>query len=198
MAVSGSSTVTRDEPVRREPVVANSVLAMILFIGTEVMLFAGLISAHVIYMSDRIGELWPPPGQPRLPFEETAINTAALMASGVVLVLSRFAFNENPRRALVPVGIAVLLGSIFVGFQGVEWLALIGEGLTLWSSTYGAFFYLIVGTHALHAVAAILCLAWAWTRLYRGTLIKAHFDTVQIFWYFVVLIWPIIFLQVYS
>lgn len=190
--------MARELPEKRAPVVANSVLAMLLFIGTEVMLFAGLISAHVIFISNRIGELWPPPGQPRLPFEETAINTAALMASGVVLVLARYTFSDKPRRALVPMGIAVLLGALFVGFQGVEWIGLIGEGLTLWSSTYGAFFYLIVGAHALHAVAAIACLGWAWTRLYKGTLAKAHFDAVQIFWYFVVLVWPVIFLQVYQ
>ena len=75
---------------------------------------------------------------------------------------------------------------------------MIGEGLTLQSSTYGAFFYVIVGTHALHAIVAIGFLGWAWTRLYKGALEKRHFDAVQIFWYFVVLIWPVIFFQVYQ
>ena len=156
MSVSTLEPTSRPVPERREPVVPNSVLGMIMFIGTEIMLFAGLISAHVIFMADQVGELWPPPGQPRLPFEATAINTAALMASGVVLLLARYAYNQNPRSALVPAGISVLLGAVFVGFQGVEWVGLIGEGLTMRSSTYGAFFYLIVGTHAAHAVVAIL------------------------------------------
>ncbi len=196
-----SATLTdreRTEPPRREPAVPNCVIGTILFVGTEIMLFAGLISAHVIFMSERIGELWPPPGQPRLPFEETAINTAALMASGIVLAFGRLAYNQQPRRALLPLGMALALGMFFVGFQGVEWVGLIGEGLTLQSSTYGAFFYTIVGAHALHAVAALICLAWAWSRLWRGTLGKAHFDSVQIFWYFVVLVWPVIFFQVYQ
>ena len=43
----------------------------------------------------------------------------------------------------------------FVVFQGFEWVRLIGEGLTMTSGTLGAFFYLIVGMHALHAFAAI-------------------------------------------
>ena len=34
-----------------------------------------------------VGSVWPPPNQPRLPFEETAVNTAALIASGIVLVI---------------------------------------------------------------------------------------------------------------
>ena len=49
----------------------------------------------------------------------------------------------------------MLLGAFFVLFQGVEWVALLREGLTLTSSTHGAFFYLIIGTHALHAVVAL-------------------------------------------
>jgi cytochrome c oxidase subunit 3 len=175
----------------------SGVIAMLLFVFTEVMLFAGLISAHVIYISGRVGQTWPPPGQPRLPFAETAVNSAALMVSGGILVLAQLAFRVDRRRALIPLGMSVVLGAFFVGFQGVEWLGLIREGLTLQSSTYGAFFYLIVGTHALHAVVAISCLAWAWTRLKRGRLTDTQFIGVQIFWYFVVLVWPVIYFQVY-
>ena len=94
-------------------------------------------------------------------------------------------------------GLSLALGAFFVLFQGTEWLGLIREGLTLRSSTYGAFFYLIVGAHALHAVAAISCLAWAWARLRQGILSDSEFKTVQVFWYFVVLVWPIIYFQVY-
>ncbi len=170
---------------------------MLLFVFTEIMLFAGLISAHTIFRSQQVGVMWPPPGQPRLPVAETAINTGALLVSGIVLLLARVGFATEPRRALAPLGIAVLAGGFFVLFQGTEWLALIREGLTLTSSNYGGFFYLIVGTHAVHAVAAIGCLVWAWLRLRRGLLTTAQFDTVSVFWYFVVLVWPLIYYQVY-
>ena len=46
-------------------------------------------------------------------------------------------------------------------------------------------------------MAAILGLGWAWLRLRKGNLSSAHFDTVGIFWYFVVLVWPVIYFQVY-
>jgi cytochrome c oxidase subunit 3 len=194
-----ASTVTLDrrEPRRSKPLVSNGVMGMLLFVFTEAMLFAGLISAHVIFMSGQVGQLWPPPGQPRLPFAETAVNSAALMVSGGILVLAHLAFRVDPRRALIPLGMSVALGAFFVGFQGMEWLGLLREGLTLRSSTYGAFFYLIVGAHALHAVAAITCLGWAWARLKRGVLTDTQFKTVQVFWYFVVLVWPMIYFQVY-
>lgn len=194
---ASTMTLERHEPQRSPQLLPNSVLGMLLFVFTEIMLFSGLISAHVIYLSGRVGEIWPPPGQPRLPFEETALNTTALLVSGVVLLMARFAFSKSSQRALLPMAISVLLGAYFVAAQGAEWLDLIQEGLTMTSSTYGAFFYLIVGTHAAHAVAAILGLVWAWLRLRKRELSAAHFDTVGIFWYFVVLVWPVIYFQVY-
>lgn len=198
--MSSSATMTlerRPEPRPSRKLIPDGVAGMLLFVFTEAMLFAGMVSAHAIVRSAAVGEMWPPYGQPRLPVEETAFNTAALLLSGLVLVLSAFAFRKEPRRALAPLAMATLLGLFFVVFQGVEWVALIGEGLTLTSSTYGSFFYLIVGTHALHAIAAILCLAWAWFRLRRDKLTGAQLATVQVFWYFVVLAWPFLYIQVY-
>jgi len=188
---------SRPEPRRRTQIVANGVLGMIMFTFTEAMLFAGMISAHAIVRARSAGQMWPPFGQPRLPIEQTAFNTAALLVSGVALVLAHFAYRKRARQALGPLAIAVLLGLFFVVFQGVEWAALLDEGLTLQSSAYGGFFYLIVGAHALHAVAAILCLVWAWFRLRRGSLSAAQLGTVEVFWYFVVLVWPLIYLKVY-
>ena len=129
---------------------------------------------------------------------ETALNTLALLVSGCLLVAAHFRFREGSDRGFVLLTSAVLLGGFFVAFQGLEWIGLIREGLTMTSSSYGAFFYLIVGTHAVHAVAARGCLVWAWTRLRRRRLSHSQFVTVQVFWYFVVLVWPVIYLQVYQ
>ncbi len=57
----------RPEPVKRPKMIADGVLGMLIFVFTEVMLFAGLISAHAIVRSQTAGEMWPPYGQPRLP-----------------------------------------------------------------------------------------------------------------------------------
>ena len=50
----------------------NSVLAMIIFVVTEIMFFAALMSAHTIARATVMGGVWPPAGQPRLPVERTA------------------------------------------------------------------------------------------------------------------------------
>ncbi len=180
---------------RRQPLLPNGVLGMLLFVLAEVMLFAGLISAFLVVKG--LATEWPPVGQPRLPARETAVNTAALLLSGAVLARAQGRFRRAPGRALRPLLLAVGLGAFFVVFQGVEWVALVREGLTLTSSAHGGFFYLIVGLHALHAVGAILALGWAALRLAEGHLSQETFAAVQVFWYFVVGLWPILYWQVY-
>jgi len=187
----------RPPPVRREALVPNGVLGMLIFIFTEVMFFSGLISAHAIVKSQSAGQLWPPYGQPRLPVEQTALNSLALLVSGVVLVLTWFAFQRSREAARIPLLLSIILGSIFVGFQGMEWTALLAEGLTMQSSAYGGFFYLIVGSHALHAAGALLALMWSFWQLDRGALTKHQLATVSAFWYFVVLVWPVLYWKVY-
>jgi heme/copper-type cytochrome/quinol oxidase subunit 3 len=185
--------VVVDSP--RTPLVSSGAMAMLIFVSTEIMVFAGLISAFSIYRSSVLG--WPPAGQPRLPIEETAINTAALLLSGIVLVFAHRAFRRSPQAAQRPLALAILLGIFFVVFQGAEWVALVGQGLTLTSSVLGSFFYLIVGLHGLHAVAAIWALIYAWRRLQQGWLGPGPLVVSSIFWYFVVLLWPILYWRVY-
>ena len=170
-------------------------MGMLIFVIVEAMLFAGMISAFTIIRSSAM--VWPPPSQPRLPIEETALNTAALLASGVFLFLARRSFGRDRVRTQRALLVSMLLGAFFVIFQGIEWAALIREGLTLTSSNFGSFFYLIVGMHALHAVIALGVLAYAWIRLTRGWLASTQLAVAEVFWYFVVGLWPFLYLVVY-
>jgi len=176
----------------------SGTIGMALFVFTEVMLFAGFISAFVIVRSSAPLGTWPPDGQPRLPFERTALNTLMLLASGVALFVAGRRHRSGTRGvAAAWLGAALALGLAFVALQGGEWAALLRQGLTLTSSQLGSFFYVIVGTHALHAAAAIVALVFAWRALLVGTLRPTHLTAVSMFWYFVVLVWPFIWWQVY-
>lgn len=182
---------------QRKALIPDAVLGMILFIIVEVMLFSGFISGYTIVRANAAGQVWPPPGQPRLPVESTAFNTLLLLISGVLVVYAARRFKQAPKSALWPFVGGVLLGLAFVGLQGMEWVALLGEGLTMTSSSYGSFFYMIVGAHALHAVIAILVMVVQAVQLTRGTLTDEAFTAGRLFWYFVVGLWPVLYWQVY-
>ena len=183
---------------RRGRVVENGVVGMAIVVFVEVMLFAGFISAFIIVRHSTPAGLWPPPDQPRLPLATTAFDTAMLLASGVVLFLAHRAFARRAVTAAVRLmGVSILLGGAFVLFQGLEWVRLIGQGLTLTSSQLGSFFYVIVGAHALHAVAALAVLVIDWQAMRAQRLSRSAFGAAQLFWYFVVLMWPVIYLKVY-
>ena len=195
MPATGTGRIRVVAESRRQPLVPNGVMGMLIFVICEAMLFAGLISAFTILRSSAV--VWPPPGQPRLPVASTAFNTALLLASGGMLLLSQRVFRRERAGARRPLLASLLLGAGFVALQGVEWVRLIRQGLTLTSSTLGSFFYLIVGMHALHALAALALLTYTWVRLQRGWLAQSQLATAEVFWYFVVMLWPILYLVVY-
>ncbi len=183
---------------RRAPAIAPSgVVGMLILVLTEIMFFAGLLSAFTITRATAVMNMWPPPGQPRLPVEETMINTAALLLSGAVLAFGHWRFKRSPEQVKGPLIGALVLGTTFVALQGAEWVALLAQGLTLTSSSHGAFFYVIVGTHGLHAVAAIIGLGYVLVRALQGRLQAGELYAAEVFWYFVVLLWPILYWRVY-
>ncbi len=180
---------------RRRGPVSNAVAGTLIFVATEAMLFAGFVSAHIVVSSRAMA--WPPADQPRLPVEATAFNTLVLLASGVAFVWGYRRFLRDAAAAARPLWAAFGLAAFFVTFQGREWWALLREGLTLTSSPYGSFFYLIIGAHALHALGALTALGWALRRLRRGLLTADQLAGTGVFWGFVVGIWPILYWLVY-
>ncbi len=186
-------------PLRRRQVVPSSVLGMLIFAVAETMFFAGMISAFTISRANQLPGNWPPPGQPMLPASSTAFNTAALLLSGAVLLFANRAFARGPASTAtrVSVSLAWVLGVTFVALQGREWQQLLAQGLSVTSSTMGSFFFLIVGAHAVHAIGALLAMGGALVAVWRGTLGRGYFFGVQTFWYFVVLMWPVIYARVY-
>jgi cytochrome c oxidase subunit 3 len=196
MAIERDLRVVHPTPKENKIFVPSEVLGTLIFVLTEAMMFAGFISAHTIAKASV--PVWPPLGQPRLPIEATAVNTVLLLASGLLAWWAGRRFERHgPQAARVPLWAAVGLGVGFVVFQGVEWVGLLREGLTLSSSLQGAFFYLIVGAHAVHAVGGATVLSVLALQMQRGTLTSDMFWAGRIFWTFVVLLWPVLYWQVY-
>lgn len=167
---------------------------MAIFVASETMLFMGFISAFNIVKAGSIN--WPPANQPRLPVEITGVNTLFLLLSGLCLFLSYKNF-KNSKSFEKTFLCSVLLGIIFIAIQGYEWMNLLGHGLTLTSSNYGGFFYLIIGSHAIHAFFALLLMLKVYFQRRQPEKLKRGFLTIQVFWYFVVGMWPLLYVAVY-
>lgn len=197
MASSPTETAPAAPPTRKPPLVPNGVLAILVFLFCELMLFAGLISAFHIIKSQAPGGIWPPLGEARLPVEETILNTIALVLSGAVLIVAHRCLKANPAKSKKLFLAATLLGVLFLFLQGKEWAGLLAEGLTLTSSAHGGFFYLIIGTHAAHAVAAVIALFYVYFRMGTPGFSPVQFYVAETFWYFVVGVWPVLYWQVY-
>ena len=190
-AVSGQPIVTRTP-------ISSGVLGMLIFMVTEAMFFAGLISAFVVIKAGI--EEWPPWGQPRLPVLATAFNTVILLASGFIMTHSRSCFKKN-ELALGRswLGISILLGAFFLVFQGYEWIQLLKFGFTLSSSVYGGLFYLLIGAHGFHVMGALAILIYVWYRIKtQGNPITPEgLFPFHLLWYFVVWGWPVLYVLVY-
>jgi heme/copper-type cytochrome/quinol oxidase subunit 3 len=96
---------------RRQPLLPNGVMGMLIFITAEIMFFAGMLSAFTIVRATNLPASWPPPGQPMLPASATAVNTAALMLSGVALVLAQRAFSKDAKAGAGALGAALARGA---------------------------------------------------------------------------------------
>ena len=184
---------------RGEQPVGNVYIAILLFIGAEVMFFAGLIGAFIVF---RFGSaIWPPPLQTRLPVEVTGVNTVILLFSAYTMFRAwRAVRNGNRRGLLQGLWMTAILGAIFLAVQGYEWIRLLGFGLTMSSGVYGATFYTLIGFHALHVFGA-LCWLLVVLTMARNNRFSANrhvaLDLCGMYWSFVVILWPVLYTLVY-
>ena len=180
------------------PKTADPTLGVLIFVGSEAMLFAGLLSAFLV--SRASAPFWPPANQPRLPVAITGLNTGFLVLSGFTMwTVVQSLRRHDKKGAMRWMFATIALGALFLAIQGSEWARLISFGLTMTSSLYGGMFYLIVGAHALHLAVAVAVLLFVAARVWRGRY-EVDFRAVvacSVYWSFVVILWPIIYALVY-
>jgi heme/copper-type cytochrome/quinol oxidase subunit 3 len=187
-------------PVRPNVTIgSNAWLAVLMFIGAEVMFFAGLIGAFLVFRL--AAAIWPPPFQPRLPLGVTGVNTFILIASAITM---RFAVRAARAGAfnwvLRMLSVTAALGAAFLVVQGYEWARLLHFGLTLSSSVYGGLFYTLIGFHALHVAGALVWLVVVLAQAKRQRFsMERHvgLQTCAMYWTFVVALWPALYVLVY-
>jgi heme/copper-type cytochrome/quinol oxidase subunit 3 len=185
------------KPEARKPLLASCVLATIIFVLTEIMFFTALISSYLVIKAG-MGS-WAPPETVTIPVAATALNTLILLSSAVLFFIAGRKYKSpNDRLAIKQLYLsATLMGAFFVSSQGYEWVKLVSYGMTMQNSLFGSCFYLLIGSHGLHVLSAVIVLGFFFTKLVQGKLTVDNFKALRIYWYFVVMIWPILYGLVY-
>jgi heme/copper-type cytochrome/quinol oxidase subunit 3 len=194
--------------------VKHTKLGMWVFLASEVLFFTGLIGAFLFFRT--IGRITPadlahfdqttsffgafPLGMPAVLI--VSINTFILLTSSFAVVLALDALIEGQlgKVSLYLLGV-LLLGLVFVMFQGVEWWNLFHEEVLPTNSTFGTAFYFLTGFHGLHVIGGLLwALIFLLPRAFRGTLRPQNASDVEIFglyWHFVDIVWIVLFTIIY-
>jgi cytochrome c oxidase subunit 3 len=181
------------------PFISSAMLAVMMVIASEMMLFSGLIGTFLVYRMSTA--FWPPPALPRLPIAVTWVNTFILLSSALTMTLALRAVHHSRQRLTRRYLLATLaLGVTFLAVQGSEWVRLVAHGLKLSSGMYGGTFYLLIGCHGAHVTAGVIwlaCVVWfAMSGRYNAR--NAHaIELCAVYWYFVCAVWPLLFGLVY-
>ncbi len=178
--------------------ISSAYLAMLLFIGSEAMLFAGLLA---VYVALRFGSLHWPPAHLYLPIRVTWINTAFLMLSCYTMRQALLAGRADNQEKLASfLSITGFFGILFLCIQGYEWAQILHEGVMTKARIYGSTFYLLIGCHALHVLGAVVWL-WVVIRWAKHGQLRASYlmraELCGLYWYFVGAVWAILFPLVY-
>lgn len=110
----------------------NGKVAMWLFLITEIMFFTGLIGVYTLLRngSPTPQEPWPRPHDVHLAEIWGAVNTFVLICSSVTVVLAHFALTQGQNsRAVLLIGLSLLLGFVFLGIKAYEYSAKFQHGI---------------------------------------------------------------------
>ncbi len=179
------------------PGVDNRKFGVWLFIASEVMFFMALIGMYLAYR-----------GQPSwaefhaaLNIPITAVNTFILLTSSLMMVLAVSAAQQgNKRNLTLWLAATVVLGTIFVSIQAIEFSTLGLEGHTLSSDIAGSVFFTLTGFHGLHVIIGVVWGLVALLRAARGGFTGGNYLGVELFglyWHFVDVVWIILFTIIY-
>ena len=173
--------------------IPSPVLGILIFVVGEIMFFSALISTRIVIKAS--AGIFAPPSNVTLPILTTGFNTAVLIVSGILMICA--GRNQGSERSKSLFALAIATGLFFLAVQGYEWFNLIKFGMTMTSGVFGATFYLIIGCHALHAIGALLAMIYFYRLYTKDKLGPDGFLALQIFWTFVVTIWPVLYSLVY-
>ncbi len=178
--------------------ISNVKLAMWVFLGSECLLFGGLISTYLLYKTKGDGKTVPTDVFD-IPF--TSISSFVLLMSSLTMVLALSAVGRGePERGRVWLLTTAMLGGIFIGGQVYEFTSFLREGVGFTTNPASSAFFTLTGFHGIHVSVGILMLMSLFVASLKGNLTKENAETVEIvglYWHFVDIVWIFIFTVIY-
>jgi heme/copper-type cytochrome/quinol oxidase subunit 3 len=177
---------------------SNNKLAMWLFLGSECLLFGGLISTYMLYRgrhSENLGpdQVWD------IPF--TSASSFVLLMSSLTMVLAvTAAKRRDDRNTSLWLTITALLGSLFVAGQIYEFTTFYREGLGYTTSLFSSSFYTLTGFHGVHVTVGVIMLLSVVGMIAKKRTAEDKSELVELvglYWHFVDVVWILIFTLVY-
>lgn len=173
-------------------------LAMWVFLGSECLLFGGLISTYLLYKTRANGRTLPTDVFD-IPF--TSVSSFVLLMSSLTMVLALSGVSRGDDTAGRTWLLATaLLGGIFIGGQVYEFTSFVREGVAFTTNPASAAFFTLTGFHGVHVSLGIVMLMSLFVASLRGKLTRDNSETVEIvglYWHFVDIVWIFIFTVIY-
>lgn len=173
-------------------------LGMWLFLASECMFFGALISTYLVYRGRSVQGPYP---EELLNIPVTTVSTFVLLMSSLAMVLAVAAAKRHElRQTRTWLGVTVIMGAVFLGFQAYEYAHFIGSGLTLSVNLFGSTFYVLTGFHGVHVLIGVIWLAALFFHTFRPVdpdRRALDIDVAGLYWHFVDIVWIVVFTVVY-
>jgi len=169
-----------------------------MFLGSECLLFGGLISTYMLYRGRHEGS--PSPSQLyNIPL--TSVSSFVLLMSSLTMVLAvSSAQRHDDRNTSTWLTVTALLGATFVGAQVFEFTEFYHEGLGFTTNLFGSSFFTLTGFHGVHVTVGIVMLMALVGMINRNKIPGNKAEVVEmigLYWHFVDIVWIVIFTLVY-
>jgi cytochrome c oxidase subunit 3 len=203
--VAHADAIPRDAvapPTSRGSRLNMGLLGMVIFIGSEVMLFASLFTAYFMARYNIAEGNWPPLNSDGEPFELpkliTGVNTVVLVFSSFTVWWAEHSLRHGNRKGLMRgLGLTILLGATFLAIQINEYVHL---GFTPDDTAFGSTFYTLTGFHGAHVFLGLTILTFCFVRAKVGDFTAQRMTPLSagsVYWHFVDVVWILLYILVY-
>ncbi|HKE16992.1 MAG TPA: cytochrome c oxidase subunit 3 family protein [Kofleriaceae bacterium] len=187
-------------------------LGVWLFLGSEVLLFAGLFALYTAYRTRYGAEFHAAIHHNDLAIGTT--NTAVLIVSSFTMAWAIHALRRERRRTcLVSLAVTAALGATFLALKGVEYTHHFQHGIfpgahyasaelpARGALLFFTLYFLMTGLHALHMIGGVSAVAWVSARVWRRRTTREYhpeLEMVGLYWHLVdsiwIFLWPLFYL----